>query len=136
MQIIGKCHCGNLRFEFQTNLKAEELSIRACNCSFCRLHGAKSTSDPNGSVQFFVDCQEQLNRYQFGTKTADFLICKVCGVYLAAVMTVDEKKYSTFNLTTTPLRNREAQLVSYEHETQQERIERRLVRWTPVYGRD
>lgn len=104
MQIVGQCHCGNLRFELTTQLSVDDLSIRACQCSFCRTHSAKSTSDLNGSVQFFIQNWENINRYQFDAKTADFLICKVCGVYLAAVTTIDGQQWAVVNLNTTSLR--------------------------------
>lgn len=132
MQIVGQCHCGNLRFELTTQLAVDDLSIRACQCSFCRSHGAKSTSDATGSVQFLVQNWEILNCYQFGAKTADFLVCKVCGVYLAAVITVDNQQWATVNLNTTSLHDRPAIPVFYDSETRQERLKRRSQRWTPV----
>jgi hypothetical protein len=132
MQIVGQCHCGNLRFELTTQLAVDDLLIRACQCSFCRSHAAKSTSDANGSVQFFVQNWENLNCYQFDAKTANFLICKICGAYLAAVTTVDSQQWATVNLNTTSLRDRPAIPVSYDSETRQERLKRRSQRWTPV----
>ncbi len=132
MQIIGQCHCDNLQFRLTTELTVDDLSVRACQCSFCRSHGAKCTSDFNGSVQFLVQDWNNLNCYQFGAKTADFLICKICGVYLAAVTTIDGNQWATVNLNTTELRDRPAIPVSYDDETKQERLERRSQRWTPV----
>lgn len=132
MQIIGQCHCGNLRFELTTQLAVDDLSIRACQCLFCRSHSAKCTSDATGSVQFFIQNWENLNCYQFDAKTADFLACKVCGVYLAAITTIGEQQWATVNLNTTFLRDRPAISVSYDSESRQERLERRSHRWTPV----
>jgi hypothetical protein len=132
MEIIGQCHCSNLQFNLTTQLTVDTLLIRACQCSFCQSHGAKCTSDPKGSVQFFVQDLNLLNCYQFGAKTADFLICKICGVYLTAVTTIDGHQWATVNLNITSLRDRPAIPISYDNETKQERLERRSQRWTPV----
>jgi hypothetical protein len=133
-RIVGKCHCGNLRFDFDTHIRIEKLNIRACTCSFCQTHGAKYVSDPNGSVKISVKNSSNLNRYRFNHNTADFLICKVCGVYLAALITLDGAQYATLNLRTTSFGDRGAVLVSYDDETIQERIKRQQKNWTPVYA--
>ena len=41
----------------------------------------KSASDPNGRL--LIESNVQLTRYRFGHKTADFLLCPVCGADLA-----------------------------------------------------
>ena len=61
--------------------------MRACQCTFCRLHGAISTSDPKGAVRFSIRNEDAVSRYVFGLRTAEFLVCRACGVYLAAMMT-------------------------------------------------
>src|SRR5688572_18730319 len=48
----GGCHCGNLRYTLTTALAVTQLPLRACQCSFCRHHGALSTSDPGGTLRF------------------------------------------------------------------------------------
>src|SRR2546422_3634073 len=47
----------------------------ADTCSFCRKHGARTTSDPSGRVVITVRHPGQLLRYRFGLETADFLVC-------------------------------------------------------------
>ncbi len=131
----GQCHCGNLELAFETNLKPEQLSVRACSCSFCWSHGTRATSDPKGSVKITVHDSNQLIRYRFGLKTADFLICKRCGVYLAAVMTEGGKAYATVNINTLDFLERfrkKPVTVSYDGENEVERIARRKANWTPV----
>ncbi len=131
----GSCHCGNIEIAFETNLTPEGLSVRACSCSFCRSHGARSTSDPKGSVKISIHDSNQLIRYRFGLKTADFLICKRCGVYLAAVMTEGDKSYATVNISTFDFLERfrkKPATVSYDGENEAERIARRKANWTPV----
>ena len=131
----GSCHCGNVEIVFESALKAEELPVRACACSFCRRHGALSTSDPKGSVKIAIHDSSRLIRYRFGLKTADFLICKRCGVYLAAVMAAGGKSYAVVNINTLDFRERfrkEPATVSYDGESEAERIARRKANWTPV----
>lgn len=72
----GACHCGNLRWTLTTTLAPSALPARACQCSFCRCHGALSTSDPAGRLRFEVDDAALLLRYRFATRSADFLICR------------------------------------------------------------
>ncbi len=131
----GGCHCGALGFEFQTDLVPAAWSVRACQCSFCRAHGALSTSDPAGSVQFRHREPAQLSNYRFGLKTADFVFCTRCGSYLAAVTEVDGRRLAVINvnvLDPRPGGMPAAQPMTYDGETIASRGARRAVRWTPV----
>src|SRR5713226_135868 len=132
---FGRCHCGNLELAFESSLSADQLPLRACSCSFCRAHGARTTSDPNGRVQITVRDSDQLIRYRFGLKTADFLVCGRCGVYVAAVLTADGSSFAVVNINTLDSADRftqEARGVSYEGESEAERIKRRQANWTPA----
>ena len=84
--LTGRCHCGNLELSLETSARPEELSLRADTCSFCRRHGARTTSDPSGRVVITVHHPDELLRYRFGLETADFLVCTRCGIYVAAAM--------------------------------------------------
>src|SRR5437868_9753855 len=83
----ASCHCGALAFTFETAIPGSRWQIRACQCSFCRRHAARTTSDPAGRVSFRLRDTGSLLRYRFGLRTADFLVCHHCGVYMAAVLT-------------------------------------------------
>ena len=63
----------------------EDNPIRACTCSFCRSHNPRMLSDPDGSFEVQADDWSLVERYRFGTRTCDFLICRRCGVFIAAV---------------------------------------------------
>ncbi len=131
----GRCHCGSLEVKFESRVPAGQLSVRACSCSFCRAHGARSTSDPNGHVEITVNDPGQLIRYRFATKTADFLICGRCGIYVAAVLTVGSSSYATVNVNTLDSAKsflQEARSMNYDGETETERIRRRMKNWTPA----
>lgn len=135
--IRGACHCGAIGFEFDTALAPGALNLRRCGCSFCRKHGARTTSDPAGSVRFLVHQPGLLRRYRFGRRSADFLVCGECGAYLAAMIEVEGRGYVTLNANCFELEEalaQEAPLVHYEEETAEQRITRRVARWTPLAG--
>src|SRR5918997_5262358 len=94
----GGCHCGNISFAFETEKTTSQLDVRACDCSFCTRHGGRTTTDPQGSVRFTVRDRAKLNRYRFGLRTADFLICAECGAYVGAVISEDGRAYATLNV--------------------------------------
>ena len=89
----GGCHCGNLRVAFETEQNPEEMVPRACQCSFCRKHGTGAVSDPDGQLTFTVRDPDQVHLYRFGQKITDFVICRVCGVYVGAHMPDGEGAY-------------------------------------------
>jgi len=131
----GGCHCGNLRYRFETALAPDQLPRRACQCSFCRLHGALSTSDPAGRVSFRVADPARVTRYRFGLKTADFLICATCGIYVGAVMAGGGRQWAILNANTLDDAARLTQpetRMDYSAENESQRIARRKARWTPV----
>ena len=131
----GGCHCGNLRFALDTTLAIDALPLRACQCSFCRHHGALSTSDPQGAVRFEVRDPSRVTRYRFGLKTADFLICASCGVYVGATITDAGTSWAIVNANTLDDVAQLKQSVTdmhYDGEDEAGRMARRKSRWTPV----
>ena len=70
----------------------------------------------------------------FGSRSADFLVCRECGVYVAAVMTSRRGQFATVNVNV--IRNLAAlpaaSPVSYDGESAEQKIARRELRWTPV----
>ena len=135
MEYLARCHCCALSAHYRTSVPTAAWNIRACQCAFCGAHGALSTSDPNGSLTFSVTTPELLQRYQFGTRSADFLICRTCGVYLGSVMTHASQRWGVLNVRTlTPPASDlpAAQSMRYEGEAIGSRSERRAARWTPL----
>jgi hypothetical protein len=126
----GACHCGAARAEYDTDAAVQ---LRQDGCSFCASRGAKSASDPNGKL--YIESRLKLIRYRFGHKTADFLICPVCGTYVATRMEGPRGPVGVINvvgLSIPELRDERATIASLEGETPDERIARRLSRWTPM----
>lgn len=131
----GGCHCGNLAFVFDASAPLETLGLRADQCSFCRAHGARNTSDPKGAISISVRDPGALIRYRFGLCTADFLICGACGVYIGALMADGGNTWFTVNANTfgpPPPDDFPVTPADYEREDGPARIARRKQRWTPV----
>jgi hypothetical protein len=131
----GGCHCGALTFVYRTDIAPSLWSLRACQCSFCRRHGAVTTSDPAGTVRFVERVPGCLVRYRFGSGATDFLLCNRCGTYVCAMIETATGRWSTINTNTLdrpPSDLPPAEPVSYEGETAEARLSRRQQRWTPA----
>jgi len=137
MTYPGQCHCGSIGYAYETSRHPSTWSVRACQCTFCRAHGALTTSDPGGSVAFRLDDPARLVRYRFGLRTADFLICARCGVYIGSVIRTPRGRRGIVNIHAmrpVPPDLAQPQPMSYEGETEEQRTVRREARWTPVIG--
>ena len=133
----GGCHCGNLRYTLETALALDALPLRACQCTFCRLHGARSTSDPAGAIRFEVRDPARLTRYRFGLRTADFLVCAHCGIYVGALMRDGGAHYAIVNANTfdeVARLTQPAMPMDYDGEDPARRLARRKQRWSPASG--
>ena len=130
----GRCHCGAIGFELRTSRPPAQWTVRACQCSFCRSHGARTTSDPQGTVRFVIADYSKLNRYRFGLRSADFFVCRDCGVYVATVVTSARGQFATLNVNVLqpPVDVPVAAAMSYESESADQKRARRERLWTPV----
>ncbi len=131
----GRCHCRAIGFVYRTALAPEDWPIRACQCTFCRLHAGLTTSDPAGSLVFVEDKPEALNRYEFGLKTTDFLVCRNCGAYIGATTRSAASLFGIINvrvLHSLVDRLRSPERMNYENEGASGRQARRESRWTPI----
>jgi hypothetical protein len=131
----GGCHCGNLFYVFSATAPLTELGLRACMCRFCRAHGARNASDPNGAMQIDIRSPDRLVRYRFGLRTADFLLCSHCGVYIGALLPDDGAGWFTVNVNTfhePPALDVPIQPVVYDSEDTGGRVDRRKMKWTPI----
>ena len=133
----GECHCGSIGYSFQTRTPPEQWTLRACQCRFCRAHAVVTTSDPEGTLQFVTRDARALNRYRFGLHTADFLLCRNCGVYIGAMMQGEQGRFGIVNLHTlcAPVIALSASSPrDYGAEDANQRTGRRERQWTPVVG--
>jgi hypothetical protein len=135
MEHRGGCHCGNLRLSLLLSEPPEAVRLRACQCSFCRAHATRTTSDPNGAVEVRADDWSLVEPYRFGTGTAEFLICRRCGVYIGAFCDTPAGPRAVINTNALDDRARfagEPTLYDHEGETLADRLARRAANWTPA----
>jgi hypothetical protein len=87
-------------------------------------------------VSFRINEPAAAGRYRFGLRTAEFVLCRHCGVDLAAVLTSSRGLFATINVNALPecLALADVDPVSYDDESVDERRQRRVRRWTPVVG--
>lgn len=126
----GACHCGAVSAEYETHAPVR---LRADGCGFCSSRGVKSASDPEGRLA--LTATKRLIRYRFGHKTADFLICPDCGTYVATYMESPRGPIGVINvvgLQINELKHLPVTLTSLEGESVEERLQRRISRWTPM----
>lgn len=134
-RFTGRCHCGALSLSFTTDRSPQDIPVLACQCAFCRKHGVRAVADPQGQAVVTAHDPALLERYRFGLTTADYLLCRCCGVYVAAVMTDGDRSYAVVNLNglddasafTGPLETR-----VYDGEDEAGRRQRRRTTWTPA----
>ena len=84
---------------------------------------------------FQVKEADALQHYRFGLATADFLLCRHCGVYIGAQIETANGAFGIINiraLTPLPEELPRAAPADYGAESARERIERRQKRWTPL----
>ncbi len=131
----GGCYCGNLQISFETGFDQANLPLRVCQCSFCRAHGAVTTTDPNGRVSICANTPVRLRHYRFGLGITDFLICADCGVFVGALMHIEGALYASINANIFNERGGlqgQPRPVDYADETDEQRRARRKQNWTPA----
>jgi hypothetical protein len=131
----ASCHCGALEARYRTAVPVAAWSVRACQCAFCRAHGALTTSDPAGILTFAAREIGLVHRYKFGSRTKDFLLCHECGVYVGARLEASRGQFGVLNTRTLrpiPAELPESALMHYGDEPAGLREERRKKRWTPL----
>jgi hypothetical protein len=96
-KVSGGCHCGNLFVEAQLTRAPESYNPRACDCDFCRKHGAAYVSDPQGSLSIVIRDEQRAARYRQGSGTAELLLCRDCGVVVGALYQGEEGLHGVVN---------------------------------------
>jgi hypothetical protein len=91
--------------------------------------------DPHGSVKIWAEDWSLVEPYRFGSGTAEFLICRRCGVYIGAVGETAAGIRAVIN--TTCLDDRAAFIgqpipVDHDGEATDDRLARRSANWTPA----
>lgn len=131
----GGCHCGALKVVYRTAVDPADWPLRHDGCSFCRRHGVVGTSDPAGEVSIEMAPGSKVQRYRFAQRTAEFLICAECGVFVAALTDTAAGARAVINarvLDAVPLDFNAVVHADFDEETPMQRAERRSCNWTPV----
>jgi hypothetical protein len=134
MLLRGRCHCENISFDLIWMPEPSEIPARACSCSFCIKHGAVWTSCPGGSLSVNVKHAALVSKYAFGTKTANFHTCTVCGVAPVAISQIDGGLYAVINVNTfdgVPSSLLRRASTNFDSEDETSRLARRKRNWTP-----
>ena len=98
MLIRGRCHCGNIAFALAWEPDPEQIPARACSCTFCIKHGGVWTSNPLGALEVTVHDPSAVSTYGFGTRTAEFHVCKRCGVVPVVTSRIDGRLYAVVSV--------------------------------------
>jgi hypothetical protein len=135
MEHSGACHCGNIHVRLRLSKPPQETPLRACACSFCRAHGTRTVADPAGLFELSADDWSLVERYRFGSRTADYVVCRRCGVYVGAICETTAGTRAVVNINCLSDRACFTQVPSvadYEGETTEARLSRRAVNWMPA----
>jgi hypothetical protein len=138
MDHLGGCHCGNIHVRLRLSKPAEESPLRACACSFCRAHNTRTVADPGGLFEMWADDWTLVEPYRFGSRTADYFVCRRCGIYVAAVCETAAGERAVVNVNCLEDRARFTQIPStpdYDGESKAVRLARRAQNWMPAVVR-
>ena len=133
-RLKGSCHCGNIQFSYDLPDPGPKIPARACGCGFCRKHGGVHTSHPEGRLGVRIADAAQVARYRFGTKTADFHVCRQCGAVPVVTSEMAGRLYAVVNVNcfdgTSP-DDIEQLATDFEGEALEARLARRQRNWIP-----
>jgi len=135
MEHLGGCHCGRIHVRLQLTKRPQDNPLRACACSFCRAHNTRTVADPAGLFELWADDWSLIEFYRFGSRTADYLVCRRCGVYIAAVCETSAGPRAVVNTLCLADRASFTQVPAvsdYDGETAEQRLSRRAVNWMPA----
>jgi hypothetical protein len=94
----GGCYCGNIRVIASFSQDLGAFNPRACDCDFCRKHGAAYVSDPLGSLRIQIRNELEATRFRQGSNTAEMLLCRTCGVMVGALYRESHRLFGTLNV--------------------------------------
>ncbi len=132
MLIKGSCHCRNIAFTLTWEPDPTQIPARACDCSFCTKHGGVWASNPDGTLRVAVKDPSRVSKYSFGTRTAEFHLCSICGVVPVVTSRIDDRIYAVVSVNAfegvDPALLRRAP-ASFEEEAEGSRLARRQRNW-------
>jgi hypothetical protein len=76
MKYTGSCHCGQVKFEVEGDIK----DVLDCNCSICARKGALLWGTQAGNFRLLTS-PERLGSYRFNKKAVAHQFCPTCGMH-------------------------------------------------------
>ena len=99
MHIIqGGCHCGNISYATEFPNEPSSYTPRVCDCKLCSSHGATYAADNNGTLSVKIRNKNNVSKYRQGSRIAEFLICKICGVMIGVCYEENGSIYGAINI--------------------------------------
>lgn len=77
-----------------------EIPVAVCLCTFCAKHGAGWTSHRSAEFDAAVSAEPMFERYRFGTRSADFYVCSLCGAVPFVISEIEGHLYAVVNVNT------------------------------------
>jgi hypothetical protein len=76
LDYTGSCHCGEVSFEVEGELK----SATACNCSMCSRKGSLLWFVPRQQLTLLT-AEENIGTYTFNKHVIRHRFCRTCGIH-------------------------------------------------------
>jgi hypothetical protein len=133
-KIRGSCHCRNVSYELAWPDDTRTIRARRCGCTFCVKHGGVWTSNPSGALAVSIARPLEVSRYEFGTGTAEFLVCARCGAVPLVMSRIAGRNYAVVNVNTfdgVDAARLEIAPASFDGEEVGDRLARRQRNWIP-----
>jgi hypothetical protein len=107
------------------------LIARVCGCDYCTMKGAEYVSDPDSLVKFKINNPANYQIETQGTLTAEFHVCKKCGLVLVTSK-IGDGLYSVLNAKTLGFSGYkiDPEVKDYSGETLAVRLSRRKTNWS------
>ena len=79
MHYEGKCHCGKIKFSFESE---PITTAKRCNCSICKRKGAVMSTQYIPGKDFHPhENAADMEDYRWQDRDVNHLFCKTCGIY-------------------------------------------------------
>lgn len=133
-RIEGGCHCRNIRFVLTWPGPPEDIVLRQCGCTFCRMRTGSWTSNVDAKLDAVIEKPDNVSRYRFGTATADFYVCSICGVVPFVASEIDGRLYAVVNALTFDDVDTDSLArtsTDFDGEDTDNRLDRRKRNWIP-----
>ena len=126
----GGCSCKNIVISLFLDSELSQHTPRACQCSYCKKKNAAYISFSDWRMEVKIKNSDQINKFRFSTRTADFVSCKICDELIYVVSKIGNINYSVVNITAFKnIKFPGPEECDFDSEIQSERLIRRELNW-------